>query len=1397
VQDINNLINKVVVSKKRNEIAIFIKGTVSDDFKKQITKKFNKGKGFKLKLCFISDIADFNAFMDKYWDYFRELWIEYFPSCTSWFKNCRYTIDGRLLNIHFPSEIAVYTLKSKNFHTLVQKLLEGVYKSKVNIKLLWDTNTGRADEFSKLRQQESMEIQKIIKRNESKNDMGNKRLILMGKDFKGKSKSINTITQEAGNVIIEGDIFEIEVKDIKSNKLSKIISLYVTDYNDSILVRVFVDKNNKQQPEKRFKIGERIRVRGEVQYNKYIKENIIVARDIVGVVKKVRTDNATDKRIELHAHTRFSSMDGITPVEDLIKKAAEWGHKAIAITDHGVVQAFPHAHQVSKGENIKVIYGLEGYMVNDDSAQVFWADKSCSIDEDIVVVDLETTGLNPFIDKITEIGAVRIRKGNVVDRFEHLINPGIHIPQKIVKLTGITDQMVQNSPPLGEVLPKFLKFAEGSVLAAHNASFDIGFLRNKSKQLNMKFSNPVLDTLNLSRVLYPQLKSHKLNIVAKYLGVKLEKHHRAGDDAMATAQILLKSVPVLENMDITHFNEINNMCKDNISVTKLKPYHVVILAKNQKGLENLYKIVSKSHLDYFYKTPRIPKSLINSMREGLIIGSACESGEIFRGVVEGKKQKELINIGRFYDYLEIQPVGNNEFMIRNGTVKNENQLQQINMKIYQLGRSLRIPVVATGDVHFLEPQDEVYRRIIMAGKGFEDADRQAPLYLHTTEEILQEFEYLGEQAAREVVIENPGKINELIEELIPIPEETYPPKIQGSDIELKTMTMKKAVEMYGDPLPEIVKMRLEKELNAIIDNGYAVMYIIAQKLVKKSIKDGYLVGSRGSVGSSLIATMSDITEVNPLPPHYLCSECKYSEFIADGSVGTGADLPDKNCPECNKPLKKFGFDIPFEVFMGFEGDKEPDIDLNFSGEYQNKAHRFTEELFGKDQVYRAGTIATLADKTAYGFVKNYIEDRGLTVHSAEIKRLVEGCTGIKRTTGQHPGGVMIVPVDMDIHQFTPVQRPADDAKSDVTTTHFDYHAISGRLLKLDLLGHDDPTVLKMLQDLTGLDPRNIPLDDKKTMSLFSSTSSLGINPEEIECPVGSLGIPEFGTRFVRQMLIDTKPVTFEELVRISGLSHGTNVWLNNAQDLILKGIATLKQVISTRDDIMTYLIQKDMQPKLAFRIMEKVRKGKWLNDEEIKAMKHVGVPQWYIDSCQKIKYMFPKAHAVAYVTMAFRIAYYKVYYPLAFYAAYFTVRADEFDAHLIVSGKEKVIHSIRELEKKNKNNSMTQKEKSLLTILEIAREMYCRGFEFLPVNIYKSHQNEFKIVGNKLLPPLNSLQGLGGSAAQNVVKARKQRYFISVEDLRERGKLSRNVIEILREHGCLCELPESNQISLF
>lgn len=1298
-------------------------------------------------------------------------------------------------------------LKLHGCHEIIEGIIEESFSQRVKVEfedciiddaILDEYLEARVDEEAKIIDIEDLKAKKSNGEKAAKpgqKDTGSKAAsgeIILGKGFNDSIMDMSEVTQDSGKVAVCGDIFRVEFREIRGERYICIFD--ATDFTSSVTVKFFVNKADLEFVQQRIREGVTVRIRGEAQYDKFSKELGIFASDIIEIERQSTTDDADEKRVELHMHTQMSSMDGVTPTKELIKRAAKWGHKAVAITDHGVVQAYPDAHEAAKKNKIKVIYGVECYLL-DNSAPVVYNSNGQQLDGEFVILDIETTGLDAKKDKITEIGAVKIKDGKIVGEFSSFVNPQVPIPPFIVKLTGITDDMVKDSPTIDEVLPRFLEFSGSAVLVAHNSPFDLGFIKYNAALIERTIDNPVLDTLQLSRKLFPELNKHKLNIVAGHLGIKMKNHHRAIDDSRTTAHIFIKCLDILKSKAINTIEDIENAFDDCSGFAKGNTYHAIILASNYTGLRNLYKIVSYSHLKYYHKKPRVPKNLLLKYRDGLILGSACEAGELYSAILDGKSDDEINKIVSFYDYLEIQPLGNNQFLINNGKVKSQEELRNINRRIVKLGEDHKKPVVATCDVHFMDQRDEVFRRILMAGKGFDDADNQAPLHFRTTGEMLEEFAYLGEQKAYEVVVTNPNNIADMVEDIIPIPDGTFPPKIDGAEEEIKVLAENKAKEIYGDPLPEIVEKRLEKELNSIIKNGFSVMYIIAQKLVWKSLSDGYLVGSRGSVGSSFVANMIGITEVNSLPAHYICESCKYSEFVNDGSYECGFDLPEKVCPNCGRELKRDGYDIPFETFLGFDGDKEPDIDLNFSGEYQPRAHKYTEELFGEGNVYRAGTIATIADKTAYGFVKNYLDERGRVVTNAEINRLVKGCTGVKRTTGQHPGGVMIVPSDREIFEFCPIQRPADDPESNIITTHFDYHSISGRLLKLDILGHDDPTVIRMLEDLTGVNARTIPIGEKKTMGIFSSTEPLGITPEDVNSEVGTFAIPEFGTKFVRQMLVDTKPTTFSELIRISGLSHGTDVWLNNAQDLIRAETCTLSEAICCRDDIMLYLMHAGLPPKMAFKIMEDVRKGKGVKEEYEQAMKDNNVPAWYIQSCKTIKYMFPKAHAAAYVMMAFRIAWFKVYYPEAFYVAYFTVRADEFDAELMTHGRDRVRNKIAELEKKG--NNMTQKEKNVLTILEVTNEMYARGIEFLPVDLYKSDAVKFQIVPGGIRPPLNALQGLGTAAAQNIVEARKAGEFISLDDLRIRAKISKAVIEILQQHGCLDGMPESNQMSLF
>ena len=1201
---------------------------------------------------------------------------------------------------------------------------------------------------------------------------------------------ISELTNDSGVVNIKGKIVNVDKRELKNG--SFLISLIITDSTDSIMCKYFCPNGFDDEG---IENGNYIQIAGNVEYDDYEKELIVKIQDLQLTTEEIkRMDNANEKRVELHLHTGMSSMDGINSFKEYAKKARQWGHKAIAITDHGVVQGYPEAMDCAD-DNFKVIYGMEGYLVN-DTVSIVQNCQNVNLDSVFVVFDIETTGLNPKNDNIIEIGAVKISNRKVIDSFSTFVHIDKKLPGKIIELTSITDDMLQGQPEIDEALPAFLDFAKECVLVAHNAKFDLGFIKENTKVLSIEnYNPPVLDTLELSKALIKDVKNHRLNTLTKKLGINLINHHRAVDDANATGQLLIILLNKLSEREIYDVSKLNDILMEDIDIVKQPSYHINILVTNYIGLKNLYSLVSDSHINNFYKKPRLLKSNLNQLREGLLLGTACESGELFSAILEGKSDEKIEEIADYYDFYEIQPLDNNMFLVNNERLRSVEELKIINKKIVELGERKGKTVVATGDVHFLEPEDEIFRRILMSGQGYEDAEEQAPLYFKTTDEMLDDFSYLGEEKAYEVVVTNTNLIADLIEPILPIPNGTFPPIMEGSDNELRNICFSKAKSIYGEKLPEIVESRLNRELNSIIGNGYSVMYMIAQKLVKKSNEDGYLVGSRGSVGSSFAATMAGITEVNPLVPHYVCNKCKYSEFIEDGSYGSGFDLPDKHCPNCGTLLVKDGHDIPFEVFLGFEGDKEPDIDLNFAGEEQGICMKYTEELFGEGKVFRAGTISTIADKTAYGFVKNYFEERGITKRKAEIERLIQGCLGIKRTSGQHPGGVMIVPKDKDIHDFTPVQYPANNEKSGTITTHFDYHSISGRILKLDLLGHDTPSIIRMLEDLTGLESKDIPMDDPSTMAIFNSPEILGISLDEINCSTGTLAIPEFGTSFVRQMIKDTKPKSFSDLVRISGLSHGTDVWINNAQDIIKKGYAKIGGVISTRDDIMTYLIQMGVEKKTAFDIMERVRKGKGLRKEDEEAMKAQNVPQWYIDSCNTIKYMFPKAHAVAYVTMSVKIAYYKVHYPEAFYATYFTTKVDDFDADIVMKGQNHILNTIKSFEEKG--NDKTAKEKNLITVLEVAYEMYKRGFKFTKVDLYKSDDRKFLLTEDGILPPLMGLQGLGANAAANIKAEREISEFISIEDIINRAKVSKTVIEVLEKHGCLKNMDETNQISIF
>jgi DNA polymerase-3 subunit alpha (Gram-positive type) len=1148
------------------------------------------------------------------------------------------------------------------------------------------------------------------------------------------------------------------------------------------------------------KKGMWLKVRGSVQNDTFVRDLVMIGNDVNEIPARERQDTAAEdeKRVELHLHTPMSQMDAVTSVSSLVQQAAKWGHKAIAVTDHAVAQSFPEAYGAAKKNGLKMIYGVEVNLVDDGVPIAYNPQKRDLASETYIVFDVETTGLSATYDKIIELAAVKMREGEIIDKFERFANPHHPLSATTIELTGITDDMVENAPEIEVVLKEFHEWIGDDTLVAHNASFDMGFLNMGFGRIGLgKAQNPVIDTLELARLLYPTMKNHRLNTLAKKFDVELVQHHRAIYDAEATGYILVRLLKEAIEKEITSHHQLNDYMGQGNAYQRARPYHAVLLAQNATGLKNLFKLVSIAHLEYFYRVPRIPRSKLEKYREGILVGTACDKGEVFEAMMQ-KSAEEVEKAAEFYDYIEVQPPSNYKHLIELDLVHTEKALLEIISNIVKIGEKIGKTVVATGNVHYLNPEDKIYRKILISSQGGANPLNRHELpdvHFRSTNEMLDCFSFLGEEKAKEIVVTNTQKVADLIEEVKPIKDDLYTPKIEGAEDEMKKMSYDRARSIYGEDLPEIVEARLEKELKSIIGHGFAVIYLISHKLVKKSLNDGYLVGSRGSVGSSFVATMTEITEVNPLPPHYVCPQCQTSEFFDDGSVGSGFDLPDKDCPKCNIPYTKDGHDIPFETFLGFKGDKVPDIDLNFSGEYQPKAHNYTKELFGEDYVYRAGTIGTVAEKTAYGYVKGYAGDHDIHYRGAEVDRLVAGCTGVKRTTGQHPGGIIVVPDYMDIYDFSPVQFPADDRNSEWKTTHFDFHSIHDNVLKLDILGHDDPTAIRMLQDLSGIDPKTIPTDDPEVMKIFSGTESLGVTSEQIMCKTGTLGIPEFGTRFVRQMLEDTKPTTFSELVQISGLSHGTDVWLGNAQELIHNNVCTLSEVIGCRDDIMVYLIYQGLEPSLAFKIMEFVRKGKGLQDEWEEEMAKNGVPDWYVDSCKKIKYMFPKAHAAAYVLMAVRIAYFKVHHPILYYATYFTVRADDFDIDTMIKGSAAIKAKIEEILAKGLEAS--PKEKNLLTVLEISLEMCERGFSFQKVDLYRSSASEFVIDGTSLIPPFNSIPGLGTNAALNIVKARENGEFLSKEDLQQRGRVSKTILEYLDNHGCLESLPDQNQLSLF
>ncbi|WP_075980892.1 PolC-type DNA polymerase III [Bacillus massilinigeriensis] len=1364
------------------------------------------------KISFTIDVEDKELSENLILDYWKSCVQEIegiSPPLIKLFNEQKPTIHGNKIIIHVNNDLEAMSIKSKYSSTILQ-----AYQSFGFPSLLIDTQLKEANssnkEYERFLEEKAKEDQErglqalmeLQKKSEEASSNGEETQgpLTIGLTIKDNSefRRLEEIVDEERRVTVEGYVFTAETKELRSGRT--LLTFKITDYTSSIIVKMFSRDKEDAANFQRVKKGMWLKVRGSIQNDTFVRDLVMIGNDINEIKPNERKDTAPEgeKRVELHLHTPMSQMDAVTPVSTLIAQAKKWGHKAIAVTDHAVVQSFPEAYNAGKKNDIKIIYGLEANLV-DDGVPIAYNDSHRLLATDTYVVfDVETTGLSAVYNTIIELAAVKIQNGEIIDRFESFANPHHRLSATTIDLTGITDEMVQSAPDVDIVLKKFVNWTEDAILVAHNASFDMGFLNVGLKKIGLeKANNPVIDTLELARFLYPEMKNHRLNTLAKKFDVELTQHHRAIYDAEATGYLLLKMLKDSGEKGIEYHDQFNeNMGKGN-AYQRSRPYHCTLLVQNDVGLKNLFKLVSLAHINYYYRVPRIPRSQLQKYREGIIIGSGCDKGEVFEGMMQ-KAPEEVEEAANFYDYIEVHPKEIYAHLLELELVRDEKELEDIIGNLVKLGDKLSIPVVATGNVHYLNENDKIYRKILINSQGGANPlnRHQLPdVHFRTTNEMLDAFSFLGEEKAKEIVVTNSNKIADMIENVKPIKDDLYTPKIEGAEEEMRSMSYNMARTIYGDPLPEIVEARLEKELKSIIGHGFAVIYLISHKLVKKSLDDGYLVGSRGSVGSSLVATMTEITEVNPLPPHYICPNCKSSEFFNDGSVGSGFDLPDKDCPNCGTTYKKDGHDIPFETFLGFKGDKVPDIDLNFSGEYQPRAHNYTKVLFGEDYVYRAGTIGTVADKTAFGYVKAYQQDNNLQIRGAEIERLASGCTGVKRTTGQHPGGIIVVPDYMEIYDFSPIQFPADDKNSEWKTTHFDFHSIHDNILKLDILGHDDPTVIRMLQDLSGIDPKTIPTDDPEVMKIFSGTESIGVTEDQIMCKTGTLGIPEFGTRFVRQMLEDTKPTTFSELVQISGLSHGTDVWLGNAQELIQNQTCTLSEVIGCRDDIMVYLIYQGLEPSFAFKIMESVRKGKGLSDEMEAEMRKNEVPEWYIDSCKKIKYMFPKAHAAAYVLMAVRIAYFKVHHPLLYYAAYFTVRAEDFDIDAMVKGSEAIKAKIEEINAKGLDAST--KEKNLLTVLELALEMCERGFSFKKVDLYHSSASEFTIDGDSLIPPFNSIPGLGTNAALNIVKARGEGEFLSKEDLQQRGKISKTILEYLDNHGCLVDLPEQNQLSLF
>lgn len=1337
--------------------------------------------------------------MCAYWQDFINEEPNLSPAYAELLKSQKPNVDDKKLIIHTRNEAESALIKNRitpTYRTYCQKYGLQCWPLEFNVK-------NSEENIIKFNEQKALEDKLLIKQvmeEKQENQNGNQRRsepISIGYAIKDPAVPMNNIIEEERRIVLQGYIFDVDVRELRSGRHLLIIKL--TDYTDSFTVKMFSHTDEDQAKFEAIEKGIWVKVRGRIQTDNYSNELTMMMNDLQEIKHESRKDLAKDgrKRIELHSHTMMSQLDSVAPVSRLVERASEWGHSAIAITDHAVAQAYPEAHMAGKKHGIKIIYGVEVNVV-DDGVPIAYSPADIDLEEaTYVVFDVETTGLSAVYDTIIEIAGVRLKGGEIIDRFESFANPHEPLSQTIIDLTGITDDMLRDAPEVEAVMSDFHKWMGDDILVAHNASFDMGFMNKAFEQIGLeKASNPVVDTLELARFILPQLKSHRLNTLCKHYGIELTQHHRAIYDTEATAYLHWKLIKEAQEKDINNHNQLNNYMGEGNAYQRARPFHATLLAQNEVGLKNLYKLISMSHIDYFYRVPRIPRSKLTELREGLLVGSACDQGEVFETIMQ-RSAEEAEKVAEFYDYIEVQPPENYYPLIERELVGSEAQIYDIIRNIVELAERLNKPCVATGNVHYIDDEDHIYRKILVKSQKASPLSRQTlpNVPFRTTDEMLEAFDFLGTEKAEEIVIDQTHFIADQINEISPIKEDLYTPHIEGADQEIREMSYETAHRIYGEQLPEIVVERMEKELKSIIGHGFAVIYLISHKLVEKSLADGYLVGSRGSVGSSLIATFTDITEVNPLPAHYVCPECCHHEFFTDGEYASGYDMPDKNCPKCETLYRKDGQDIPFETFLGFKGDKVPDIDLNFSGVYQSVAHNYTKELFGEDKVFRAGTIGTVAEKTAYGYVKGYANDNNLFVKNTEVDRLVQGCTGTKRNTGQHPGGIIVVPENMDIYDFTPIQFPANDRESEWKTTHFDFHSIEDNLLKLDILGHDDPTMIRMLEDLSGIDPKTIPVDDNEVMKIFSSPEVLGVTAEQIMCETGTLGVPEFGTRFVRQMLEETKPKTFGELLIISGLSHGTDVWLGNAQELINDGTCELSEVIGCRDDIMVYLMQQGLEASLAFQIMESVRRGRGLTDEWVVEMKKHAVPDWYVDSCRKIKYMFPKAHASAYVLMALRIAYFKVHHPIFFYSAYFTVRASDFELDTMVKGSNAIRSRIQEIHAKG--NDATPKEKSLVVVLEVALEMNERGISFAKVDLYNSSATEFLVDGDQLIPPFDAIDGLGSNAAKNVVIAREDGEFLSKEDLRERSRISKTVIEYLDNHGSLEGMEEKNQLSLF